>query len=348
MIGGEHYLLPPGAVSDNMFEMLESLAGKTAFFATARDALASLLRTLPCSTIYLPDLICHSVYQACRHAGKEVRTYRIAHDFVNTDTELKVARSGESCMLVMHYFGVTNENLVNCAKSLGMTLISDVTHMLFNRERMNFLSARSDYLVASLRKSGPFPDGAFISSRHHSVPHPRAGLRVEFLSLRSAGLLSRGFSAKEEFSNDENYLLLRKAETLLDQSQPGDFECTYLSRQLLRTIAVAESAQKISRNISALSSRLMGICRTVSISTAPSPYYICIFLKKQKRDFVRVTLARHRYFLPIHWDTSQMPEPSLLSDLILSIPCDARYNETDMQAVAEIIESCLNHQEYPS
>lgn len=343
MIGGEHYLSPPRPVADNIGEMLKSSAEHISFFSTGRDALASLLMTLPCGTVHLPDLICHSVYQACHYAGKEVRTYRIESDLINTDAELDPAQACDSCMLVMHYFGITNEHLISRAKSLGMMVISDVTHMLFNRERMDFLSRESDYLVASLRKSGPFPDGGFISSRHHQVLSPSKGPRLEFFSLRAAGLLSRGFSARQDFSNDENFVLLRKAENLIDQSLPGDFECSYLSKELLRTISVDASAKKIIKNLSTLSDRLMDSCRTVSIPTAPSPYYICLFENQKKRDLVRSTLAQHRYFFPIHWDTSQMPEPCLLSDRIFSIPCDSRYDEADMESVAGIINSCLKN-----
>lgn len=343
MIGGEHYLSPPRPVADNFGEMLENSAEHISFFSTGRDALASLLMTLSCGTMHLPDLICHSVYQACHYAGKEVRTYRIESDLINTDIELDPAQACDSCILVMHYFGITNEHLISRAKSLSMTIISDVTHMLFNRDQMDFLSGQSDYLVASLRKSGPFPDGGFISSRHHPVPYPSRGQRMDFFSLRAAGLLSRGFSSRQDFSNDENFVLLRKAENLLDKSQPGDFECSYLSKELLRTISVDDSSKKIIKNLSILASRLVDSCRTVSTPSAPSPYFLCLLENQEKRDLIRATLAQHRYFCPIHWDTSQMPQPSPLSDRIFSIPCDARYAEVDMKSVAEIINSCLTH-----
>lgn len=341
MIGGEYSISPPCLVDGNIGEMLESTAGQIYFFATGRDALTSLLMRLPYSTVYLPDLICYSVYQACIQAGKGVRTYRIGVDFVEIDGSLIHELASESCILVMHYFGLTNESLINRAKSLGMTVISDATHMLFNREQMKFLSNQSDYLVASLRKSGPFPDGGFISSRHHTVPSASRGMRTEFFALRAAGLLSRGFAASHDFSNDENLNLLRKAEHLIDQSEPGDFKCSYLSTQLLRSISVDESANKIIKNLSILTGILINSCKTVSNPSAPSPYYVCMLENLAKRDLVRSMLAQQRYFLPIHWNTSQMPEQSPLSDRIFSIPCDARYNEEDMISVAEIINTCL-------
>lgn len=342
MIGGEHYLSPPHPVENSMSDLLDSAAGRVSFFATGRDALYALLGTLPHKTVYLPDLICISVYQACLQAGKYVSTYRMKADLVQHESsDLELASN--SCLLVMHYFGVANEGLLRRAKSLGMTVISDVTHMLFNQDQMRLIGAQSDYLVGSLRKSGPFPDGGFLSSCHHPVTTPSSEIREEFFALRAAGLLSRGFSAKRHFNNDENFHMLRKAESLIDQSTAGDHACSYYTRELLRTISADENAKQSIRNITTLSTLLQGSCSTVNTQVSPSPYYLCLFKNQDERDAVRTQLASNQYFCPIHWDTSGMPTPSLLSLRILSIPCDSRYRETDMEAVAKAITLCVKN-----
>ena len=243
----------------------------------------------------------------------------------------------------MHYFGVTNERLMRRAKSLGMKVISDVTHMLFNQDQMRLIGTQSDYLVASLRKSGPFPDGGFVSSCHYPVPMPSSEIREEFFALRAAGLLSRGFSAKRHFNNDENFHMLQKAERLIDQSPVRDHACSYYTRELLRTISVEENATQIIRNITTLSTLLQGGCGTVNSQANPSPYYLCLFKNQDERDAVRDQLASNQYYCPIHWDTRRLPTPSPLSGHILSIPCDSRYRETDMEAVAEAITVCLKN-----
>jgi hypothetical protein len=347
MIGGEHFLSPPHPVKNSMSDLLDSAAESVSFFATGRDALYALLGTLPHKTVHLPDLICVSVYQACLQAGKDVVTYRMNADLVqheSCDPEM----ASNSCLLVMHYFGVANEGLIRRAKSFGMTVISDVTHMLFNRDQIRLISAQSDYLVASLRKSGPFPDGGFLSSCHHPVTTPSSEIREEFFALRAAGLLSRGFSAKRHFNNDESFHMLRKAESLIDQSPAGDHACSYYTRELLRTISVDENAKQIIRNITTLSTLLQGSCGTVNTQLSPSPYYLCLFKNQDERDAVRSQLASDQYFCPIHWDTSALPTPSPLSVHILSIPCDSRYSETNMEAVAKAITLCLKKSKSPS
>ncbi len=342
MIGGEHFLSPPHPVEHSLGNMLESAGGGISYFATGRDALYVLLTNLPEKILYLPDLMCVSIYRACLQAGKEVRTYKMKPDLVqleSCDSEL----TSNSCLLVMHYFGMTNADLIHRAKSLGIKTISDVTHILFNQNQMSFIGAQSDYLVASLRKSGPFPDGGFLSSCHHFVPSPSSEIREEFFALRAAGLLSRGFSSKHAFNNDENFQMLRKAESLIDQSPAGDYACSYYTRGLLSTISVQENATHIIRNIRTLSTLLQGSCGAVTNQMSPSPYYACLFKDQNERDAVRSQLASEQYFCPIHWDTSEMPIPSHLSLRILSIPCDSRYRETDMEAVASVITSCVKN-----
>lgn len=339
MIGGDHHIAPPHPVANSMRNMLEARVGNVTYFASGRDALFTLLTSLPHKVVHLPDLICFSVYRACMQADKAVVTYRVHSDFVHIEA-FHPEQISTSCVLVMHYFGITNVELLQSAKSLGLTVISDVTHLLFNSEQIELISNNSDYVVASLRKSGPFPDGGFLSSRDHPVPEPTRGIREDFFSLRSAALLSRGFSSLNGFVDDENFHLLRKAENLIDSSLAGDYQCSYYSMELLRTINVDENALQIAKNSKTLSTLLNGRFSTIEAKTGHSPYFVCRFESQEERDTVRQLLADFQYFCPIHWDTSQTPAPSPLSKTILSIPCDARYKETDVEAVAKVINSC--------
>jgi len=71
MIGGEYYFSPSPVASNSLASMLNRELGTIEFYSTGRDALYSLLFSLSQKNIYLPDLICHSVNQACVSAGKK-------------------------------------------------------------------------------------------------------------------------------------------------------------------------------------------------------------------------------------------------------------------------------------
>jgi hypothetical protein len=339
MIGGEHFLRVPSPVEDSMAAMLSRRVGAATAFASGRDALYSLLAALPCRVVHLPDLICRSVFDACRTAGKEVAFYKTGPDLAGTG--LPAAPGTGASVVVMHYFGRANHALLQTARSSGATVLSDVTHMLFAPESLEAIASASDYVFASLRKSGPFPDGGFVASRHRPAVEATGAVRDDFVAYRAAGLLSRGFSALQDFPDDENLRWTREAEAILDASPPADHRASYLSRELLRTIAMDEAIARIRSNMEVLSALLRDACQCFSAADAPSPYFLCSFPTKAQRDHVRGELARHRYFFPVHWDTSWQEEGHSFSDTGLSIPCDGRYGEQQMKAAAGVILSCL-------
>lgn len=180
-----------------------------------------------------------------------------------------------------------------------------------------------------------------MSSSTESLVQASLPIRERFFALRAAGLLSRGFAAHNNFCNDENFLLLKTAENVIDQSVPGAHQCSYLTRNLLFTVNVEEAAFKIKKNMQTLANNLKGLCTTPCQPGSASPYFCCFFRNRKERDFVHTQLAARQYFCPIHWDTAQLPTPSPLSERCLSIPCDVRYNSDDMQAVASAIKSCI-------
>lgn len=341
MIGGEHYFPVPATVPDSLGQLFQDRLGHLSLFASGRDALVTLLGSLPASHLYLPDLMCSSVHDAAGAAGKKPVIYKITPDFMHeADTAFDLPVP--SVVFVMHYFGLRNDALMHRAKQAGHIVVSDVTHLLFDQDGLVETARQSDYLIASLRKSGPFPDGGFVSSLAHPVAPPRKGLRESFFALRTAGLMSRGFAAAQGFGDDENFVLLKQAEEALDASEPADFSCSYLSRRLLHVISVPSSADAIRRNTAVLSSGLKNLCKVPGRDLL-SPYFPCLFESHEIRDQVRSALAARRFFFPVHWPATGQYPSSSLSARYLSIPCDARYNEHQMRASLEIIASCLPH-----
>jgi hypothetical protein len=339
MIGGEHFLPVPASVDHSLGQLLESELGRVGFFATGRDALATLLTSLRAPLIHLPDLMCASVHNACHAAGKERAIYRIGTDYLH-EPGVDEGWTTPSIVFAMHYFGIRDDVLMQRARAAGHTVVSDVTHLLFDADGLRETARQSDYLIASLRKSGPFPDGGFVSSLAHATVAPKRGPRNDFFALRAAGLISRGFSAAHDFNNDENFLLLKQAEEELDDSGPGDFGCSYLSRQLARTVSVADSSRAIRRNVAVLRDGLRNRC-WVPDRDLVSPYFPCLFSSRGQRDRVRAALAAGRFFFPVHWPATGMSSPSQLAERGLSVPCDARYGEPHMRAALEVIQSCL-------
>lgn len=340
MIGGEHHLRPPGRVQSSLAAVLEHELGPLSLFATGRDALFALLHDVPQRTVHVPDLICHSVVQACEAAGKRVCHYAVPPDLLSAQPA--ITGGGDECVLVMHYFGVVNEALALRARAAGAVVVSDATHLAFDAAALGVLARASDHVFGSLRKSGPFPDGAFLASRLGDPAAPARPMREEFVVLRAAALLSRGFSARSGYVDDENFGWLRRAEALLDASPPADHACSYLGRELLTTVECETAAQQMRANAQVLEAVLDTRCVLPCRGAAASPYFYVRFASREQRDAVRAGQASRRIFLPVHWDTRWSACPSPLSDLGLSIPCVARYGVEQMRSTAEAIVACLS------
>jgi hypothetical protein len=342
MIGGEHYLPMLPAVDNSLGKLLEYELGRISYFATGRDALFTLLQKLPNQMIYLPDLICYSVYQACLAAKKKVVFYSITSAFMHSESiELELDRT--ACLFVMHYFGMANFGLIHKAKEKGLLVISDVTHLLFNSKDLKELAFYSDYLVASLRKTGPFPDGGFVSSQSGIMVSPSESIREEFFSLRAAGLLSRGCAARANFDNDENFFLLQKAEQGLDKSAPGSYQCSYFSKKMLFIQDMTYCIDKTNRNMQVLMTQIVHHSILMNQLNRPSPFVVCLFENELTRDLILKKLAEHRCFFPVHWRSDKLPVQSFLATRSFSIPCDARYDTEEMALVSGIINLCLKN-----
>lgn len=259
---------------------------------------------------------------------------RGVHDWI-ADTQ------PDDVVLVIHFFGIPDIGLLKKLREKNVTLVSDATHLLFNAEGLAEVIQESDFSMASLRKSGPFPDGAFCGSNKHSVPAPSEPARQSFWSLRAAAMLSRGYSARQDFADDENFIMLRQAEEILDNAPAGRYGMSYASNGVMSAIDISSQRVAVAENTAVLAARLGHACELPVYGHGVSQYFVCKFSDKKSRDAVHSTLGTKRIYCPIHWDTSFLSQPHALSDKLLSIPCDARYSARDMSRTADELIAAL-------
>ncbi len=334
MIGGEYFLQPGEPSSSSLKIELSKLFAERSYFATGRDALFALVGELKGGQIWLPNFLCHSVWSSVAQAGKSVKLYEVNNELVGTHDWLTKIQTGDA-VLVIHFFGIPDIELLEKLREKNVTVVSDVTHLLFNADGLFRVAKASDFSIASLRKSGPFPDGAICGSNMHAVPGAEAQTRQQFWSLRAAAMLSRGYSARKNFQDDENFLMFRQAEALVDSSLAGRYAMSFASGEIMSCMDIASQRAAVADNTVVLASRLARHCDLPANGRGMSQYFICAFDSKLVRDEVRNSLREKRIFCPVHWETAFLPQPHQLSERLLSIPCDARYNARDMSKIAD-------------
>lgn len=100
-------------------------------------------------------------------------------------------------------------------------------------------------------------------------------------------------------------------------------------------------AAVIRRNVAVLGNAFCENCAVPAQPKVIAQYCPCFFESEEIFNRVLSELANRPCFIPENLPAAGVPDPSLLSDLNLSIPCDARYNEHGMPFIGEIISSCL-------
>jgi hypothetical protein len=72
-----------------------------------------------------------------------------------------------------------------------------------------------------------------------------------------------------------------------------------------------------------------------------SPLVFPIRMPANKRDLLRQALIARKVFCPVHWPTPNevmqkpFPEAHQLSNQMLGLPIDQRYDETDMESMTD-------------
>lgn len=315
---------------------------------TGRSALRLALRQTRRHTssarIWLPDYICPSVPAACRAEGFAVMYFPDRPALVSLDQPPLVA-SGD-VVLYAHYFGRVNKAfdawLQTMKGSRDWILIEDGVQAAYSEG----IGLRGDFMIASLRKWWPAPDGAVLCSGKALDDMPLMAADEQFVGMRTAAKLLRGGNAPA----DEFLSLIEATEELLDQAPPRSISWT--SRHLLNrcdpipmTKARRTNWQSLQRTISVpllVHAGISPLFSTLEPGEVPLAFPIKV---ANGRDKLRAYLAERRIYCPIHWilrDTeSCTPNSRALSAELLSLPIDQRYDVNDMnRMVSALLEYC--------
>jgi len=348
LIGGE-YFIAQKPVEDSLLYSLTSVCANLAFFSSGRDAFYTALVRLDGVRIWLPDFICKPMFDAAQHSQKALHFYPVdAQLAVSTDWVAQVRQN--DIVLVSHLFGMMQTELLNRLSGTGAVVISDLTQTVYSLTSWQAAAARSTLILSSLRQTAALPDGAILASAKHDIAAPEQLPSDEFWVTRAAALLSRGGSANQGFMSDENYRLFKKAALWLDANPAASRKMSDCSRYLLATMSENEwesqrlithhnqaiLATHLSDKVPCPQVRPTRTLPEISIST-----FFPILLEPDQRTRLKAVLADQRIYCPIHWDTAFLGSEHVLSKKILSIPCDARYNDRDMKYIATVITANL-------
>lgn len=344
MIGGEYYFdehVKPYEIQNSVERFIENHVSNLVFFSTGRDAIYALVKGVKNKRIWLPEYLCQSIYMPIKACNKEIHYYQV-DEKLEINCEFIEDMNENDCVFIINYFGCIQKEIYEILNEKKCSVISDITHLFFNLHAMGYALSYSNYVICSLRKFGPLPDGAFIGGETDKIELVQKECRDSFAYLRAGAFVSRRYSQLNHFENDENYKILKCAEDLLDQTE--DFGCTmsYMTKQLLKRLDYWELAQITKHNFEVfLYSVNQNIHYEVLNKEHVFSFVVVSFETEELRNEVKYRLRNERVFCPIHWDTSWMEKEHINSKKLLSFPCDYRYKQENMIAIAKTLNQIL-------
>lgn len=334
-IGSEFWDIAP-AKSDNIY----LLSGRTALDFIIRDVLKS--HTI--QSALLPSYCCHTMIEPfCRH-GVTVRFYDV---FPNSDGGLLADVPDlleHELFYGMTYFGFENMKGVQIEKIRrnAEVIVEDCTHSWLARNGFGM----ADYSYTSYRKWAGFTGIAKAEKYTGCFDELPSKKNETYCAMRKrASAMKREYIVQGTGNKQEFLSLYGEAEELLDKDYAG-----YLPEA--ETINEFMSfdwnkAKAIRRNNAAVLLEDLKAVKEVrllysELDEGDVPLFVPIVVPNDRKG-LRGWLTAHSIYCPVHWPLSSYHEgiskrAKLLYDQELSLLCDQRYDETDMERIVEVIK----------
>lgn len=323
---------------------------KNLFFGSGRHAFRALLSygifSRNWRRLWVPSYFCQDVVESFISTNIKVTLYQDSPWNVAPRFDQIDFRSGDVLLLV-NYFGLRAKNRVNGNYPSDIEIIENHTHDPWSDWAR---TSTADWCIASLRKTLPLPGGAVLWSPagHHlrsAVPvtpvHLKASLE-KFAAMVLKSWYLQGYPIeKETFRrlaiSGEQHIASGKVSGMPEWTKP-----------LLSAFPVAKWRDRKRLNHQVLSAALADL-PWVDVLQAERYIDTCpfsgilVFDSAKRQLHVKGELSFSRIYPAILWQLDKpMAEGISQRDLdfsrrMLSIHCDMRYDENDMNYVASLI-----------
>jgi len=343
--GSEHQAI---VLPDGYFEKLSDLGREITYLRSGREALmltALASREGTDDVILFPAYCCWSMSAPFEKAGWKVVYYRLNEDLtVDLDyLECLLNERHPKAVLTMNFYGsASTRKAVEMAHRLGVTVIEDFSHCTFCLR--DIFDEKVDYYVSSIRKSVGVCDGAIILSKE-SMPMEYVRDEVkEFSDRRAVAQKMKGRYGYDKNQESKQFFLgeIRCCEGLLDEFDAVRPISDLAKRQIaqLNGEEIAYARRENMKHLWGLLNGKVEMVPGLERSFDGAPFSLPILV--ENRDEVQQQLARNGVYAPVLWPLCDEAREACavsakISDMILSIPIDQRYNYEDMETIKEVI-----------
>lgn len=285
---------------------------------SARNCLAYLIEARQIKKIALPKFLCNSVEKVCVKYGLKIRHYSVGEDFYPKDYEEKQ----DEWLYLVNYYGQIDNEKIKEIKVKYHKIIVDNVQAYFQRP------VEHTDTIYTCRKYFGVPDGAFL--------YTEANISRELEQDKSADRMEHLLGRFENTASDY-YLQYRKNETLMDNLPLK--RMSLLTKNLLQAVDYENVKKRREQNYRLLDEELSHVNGlTIKIPHGPFmyPFYV------PNGDEIRKDLQNQQIYIPTLWpDVFDICSKDELeynwAKNILPLPCDQRYELSDMMRMANTI-----------
>jgi len=303
---------------------LESFEGKEYYSSSVslnsvRSAILYVIKSKKYSTIYLPYFLCDSIEKKMTLEGVNTKFYYIDEQYLpilNENIEV------DECILVVNYFGLLSDEIIYNIYKNYHNVIIDNTQAFFQKPLCDIDT------VYSCRKYFGVPDGAYLFTNTRLDEE----LLNEVTYSRMEHLLGRlEFGAKEFYSvfqrNEEHF-----AGTSIKKM-------SLITHNILSGINYERIKKNRTRNFNYLNNSLKCI-NMLKLTQIDGAFAYPLMI--EDGEHLRNNLIQDYIYIPTLWrnviDSGNKDSFEYnLAKNIISIPCDQRYTEEDMQYIIDKI-----------
>lgn len=339
-IGGEFCLTGNEFFSESHSK--QDLSANKVFLDTGRSAIFVALQSVIAKggarKAWLPSFCCSSVLQPFSQLGFEIQFYSMGVDL--QQPEFLPQEMSEGVFLFINYFGKNNNAIkkwIAEQKNMKCFIIEDSVQASLNNNICEY-----DFLVTSLRKFLPQPDGALLFSRQ-PITVPLAEPNEKFISQKIIGKWMRN----NNWESDDFLALFNKSEELLN-NKIVPRKMSWFSEYLMEKTNFDEVIEKRRRNWIFLRDILNKRNRVNALfdnlDQGEVPLGFPVIIRKGLRDILKKRLAEERIYCPIHWRMDHCAEgfaEHYLSSNILTLPIDQRMDQKEVLYLFERVNAIL-------
>lgn len=314
------------------------MSGRCAIYLCLQDSLLTDKRKVA----YLPSYTCETVNGCFVKCGYEIYYYDINEQLIPLFDESLIEKI--SFLLICGYYGFTNFDIefVKKCRANGVTVMQDTTHTAFSPVGP---CPETDYIAVSLRKWMGVTSGGLAVKRNGTFGISPIPIHKEHLKIRD-----RALSTRQEYETTGD-------DTLRKISYDAFWEAEWMLRKIydmqegdkasLNTILhypLQDAVEKRRENYAYLLKHLpynptvRPIFSELPKDTCPMFFpFLCNDRQSLMKHLDTNGIPPKVYWsIPPFIDIDQYPGAEYIYEHIMSISCDQRFTEKDMQKVLEV------------